>query len=100
VRGRPGRRGDDDARPLPVTSLAKRVVTFYRARGCHLCDSAQRVLATVQAEIPFRLVEVEIDGDPDLERAYRERIPVIAVDGEEAFTFFVHPDGLRRRLAG
>jgi glutaredoxin len=80
--------------------VAERVVTIYRARGCHLCESAQRVLATVQAEIPFRLVEVEIDGDPDLERAYRERIPVVAVDGEEAFTFFVHPDGLRRRLAG
>jgi glutaredoxin len=80
--------------------MADRVVTIYRARGCHLCDSAQRVLAAVREEIPFRLVEVEIDGDPDLERTYRERIPVVAVDGEEAFTFFVHPDGLRRRLAG
>jgi glutaredoxin len=80
--------------------VAERVVTIYLARGCHLCESAQRVLATVQAEISFQLVEVEIDGDPDLERAYRERIPVVAVDGEEAFTFFVHPDGLRRRLAG
>jgi glutaredoxin len=80
--------------------VAERVVTIYRARGCHLCDSAQRVLAAVREEIPFRLVEVEIDGDPDLERAYRERIPVVAVDGDEAFTFFVHPDGLRRRLAG
>jgi glutaredoxin len=80
--------------------MAERVVTIYRARGCHLCDSAQRVLAAVREEIPFRLVEVEIDGDPDLERTYRERIPVVAVDGEEAFTFFVHPDGLRRRLAG
>jgi glutaredoxin len=79
--------------------MADRVVTIYRARGCHLCDSAQRVLAAVREEIPFRLVEVEIDGDPDLERTYRERIPVVAVDGEEAFTFFVHPDGLRRRLA-
>jgi glutaredoxin len=80
--------------------MAERVVTIYRARGCHLCDSAQRVLAAVREEIPFRLVEVEIDGDPDLERTYRERIPVVAVDGEEAFTFFVHPEGLRRRLAG
>jgi glutaredoxin len=80
--------------------VAERVVTIYRASGCHLCDSAQRVLAAVREEIPFQLVEVEIDGDPDLERAYRKRIPVVAVDGEEAFTFFVHPEGLRRRLAG
>jgi glutaredoxin len=73
-------------------------VTIYLAGGCHLCESAQRVLGQVREEIPFRLVEVAIDGDPELERAYRERIPVVAVDGEEAFTFFVHPDGLRRRL--
>ena len=74
-------------------------VTIYLAQGCHLCESAQRVLASVREEIPFRLVEVAIDGDPELERAYRERIPVVAVDGEEAFTYFVHPDGLRRRLS-
>jgi hypothetical protein len=56
------------------------------------------VLAAVRQEVPFELVDIEIDGDPDLERDYRERIPVVAVDGEEAFTFFVHPEGLRRRL--
>jgi glutaredoxin len=73
-------------------------VTIYLAQGCHLCASAQRVIASVREEIPFDLVEVEIDEDPELERAYRERIPVVEVDGEEAFTYFVHPDGLRRRL--
>jgi len=78
--------------------LARRV-TLYGAEGCHLCESARRVLAGVRAEVPFELEEVDITGDPKLERAYRERIPVVAVDGEEAFTYFVHPDGLRRRLA-
>ena len=77
-----------------------REVTIYLADGCHLCESAQRVLATVRKDIPFRLVEVAIDGDPELERVYRERIPVVAVDGEEAFTYFVHPDALRKRLGG
>ena len=77
-----------------------REVTIYLADGCHLCESAQRVLATVREEIPFRLVEIAIDGDPELERDYRERIPVVAVDGQEAFTYFVHPDALRRRLGG
>ena len=75
-----------------------REVTIYLADGCHLCESAQRVLAAVREEIPFRLVEIAIDGDPELESAYRERIPVVAVDGQEAFTYFVHPDALRRRL--
>ena len=53
----------------------------------------------VRAEIAFELDEIDITGNEELERRYRERIPVVLVDGEEAFTFFVHPDGLRRRLA-
>jgi glutaredoxin len=75
-----------------------RKVQLYHAQGCHLCESAQRVLAKVRAEIPFELEQIDITGDPELEERYRERIPVVAVDGEEAFTYFVHPDGLRRRL--
>jgi hypothetical protein len=58
-----------------------------------------RVIEAVRAEIPFDLEEVDITGNEELERRYRERIPVVIVDGEEAFTFFVHPEGLRRRLA-
>ena len=77
---------------------AGRLVELVSAQGCHLCDSARRVLEDVRLEIPFELVEIDITGDPDLEARYRERIPVVLVDGEEAFTFFVHPDGLRRRL--
>jgi hypothetical protein len=52
----------------------------------------------VRGEIPFGLEEVDITGSEELERSYRERIPVVLVDGKEAFTYFVHPDGLRRRL--
>ena len=73
-------------------------MTLYHAAECHLCESARRVLAQVRAEVPFELEEINIGGDPELERRYRERIPVVAVDGVEAFTFFVHPDGLRQRL--
>ena len=74
-------------------------VTLYHAQGCHLCEGARRVLVQVQGDIPFELEEVDITGDEELERSYRERIPVVLVDGEEAFTYFVHPDGLKRRLA-
>ena len=56
------------------------------------------MLEQVRADTPFELEETDITGDPELERRYRERIPVVEVDGVEAFTYFVHPDGLRRRL--
>ena len=41
---------------------------------------------------------VDIGGDPALEAAYRESIPVVEIDGERAFTYFVQPDALRQRL--
>jgi hypothetical protein len=58
------------------------------------------VLERMRAEVPFELDETDISGDPELEHRYRERIPVVLIDGEEAFTYFVYPDALRRRLAG
>ena len=76
----------------------RKVVTVYGARGCHLCESARLVLERVRAEVDFDLEERDITGDPELEERYRERIPVVLVDGEEAFTYFVHPDALRRKL--
>jgi hypothetical protein len=56
------------------------------------------VIEGVRAEIPFELEEVDITGDEELEPRYRERIPVVLIDGEEAFTYFVTPAGLRRRV--
>jgi len=78
---------------------APKVVRLYSAAGCHLCESARRVLEQVRRDVPFELEEVDITGAPELERRYRERIPVVEVGGEEAFTYFVHPDALRRRLS-
>jgi glutaredoxin len=74
------------------------LVTLVHAEGCHLCESARRVIQGVRAEVSFELQEVDIAGDDELERRYRERIPVVLVDGEEAFTYFVTPEGLRRRV--
>ncbi|MDQ3671656.1 MAG: glutaredoxin family protein [Actinomycetota bacterium] len=53
-----------------------------------------------QAEAGFDLEVVSIDGDPDLEARYRELLPVVEIDGERAFTYFVGPTALRARLSG
>ena len=74
------------------------VVTLVHAEGCHLCESARRVIQGVRGEVSFELEEIDISGDEELEARYRERIPVVLVDGEEAFTYFVTPGGLRRRV--
>jgi len=74
-------------------------VTLYHAEGCHLCAAARRVVEAVRADLGFELEEVDIGGDPELEARYRELLPVLEIEGERAFTYFVQPDALRRKLA-
>jgi glutaredoxin len=74
-------------------------VILYSKPDCPLCDEARGALVRVRGRTPFDLAEVDITTDPGLEAAYRERIPVIAVDGEELFDFHVDEPALERRLA-
>ena len=74
-------------------------VILYTRPECHLCDEARDVLEAVRAELPFRLVERDITGDEALHRRYLDRIPVVEIDGEEAFELFVDGAELRERLA-
>jgi glutaredoxin len=77
-----------------------RHVVLYTRPGCCLCDTARDVLTNVGARHPsvFQLEERDIETDEALLRAYLERIPVIAIDGEEAFELSVDEGALERRL--
>jgi glutaredoxin len=77
-----------------VAAVTTNVVLFH-AEGCHLCERARGVLQAAGVEFD----EVDIGGDPELESAYREWLPVVEIDGERAFVYYVDPDALRRRLA-
>jgi glutaredoxin len=74
------------------------VVTLYGKPGCHLCDDARAVIERVRAERGFELEEVDVSLDPVLHRRYGERIPVVALNGEELCEFFVEDASLRDRL--
>ena len=75
-----------------------RTVTLYGRPGCHLCDDARAALERVRATRPFSLEEVDIETDDALFKRYLERIPVVALDGEELFELFVDEDALGRKL--
>jgi hypothetical protein len=77
-----------------------RRVVLYTRDGCCLCDDAREVLLRVRSGEPpaFELSERDIDSDDALHRAYLERIPVVTIDGQEAFELFVDEEELRRRL--
>ena len=77
-----------------------KTVTLYTRPGCHLCDDARAALERVRERAPFELVVVDIERDDALHRAYLERIPVVAVDGEELFDYFVDEATLTARVRG
>ena len=54
-------------------------VTLYTRKDCHLCEQAKADLNSLQAKHPHRLVEIDIDSDPMLQKAYLVEIPVVEV---------------------
>ncbi|MGH2866086.1 MAG: glutaredoxin family protein [Solirubrobacteraceae bacterium] len=78
--------------------MSREVVLFGRA-GCCLCDEARDVLMRVRTEHPFRFQECDIEADEKLLQAYLERIPVVTIDGVEAFSLFVDAAELAERLS-
>ena len=75
-----------------------RSVTLYGRPGCHLCDDARAALERVRSAHPFQLDEIDIERDDGLLARYLERIPVIALDGEELYDFRVDEADLAARL--
>ncbi len=73
-------------------------VVVYGRPGCHLCDEALAVLERVRTRLPFALEQRDIETDAELFKRYLERIPVVAIDGVEAFELFVDEHEFERCL--
>jgi hypothetical protein len=74
-------------------------VVVYHADGCHLCERALEQVRALRDELDFDLREVSIDGDPELEAAYREWIPVVEIDGRRRFTYYIQLDAFCQAVA-
>jgi hypothetical protein len=56
-------------------------LVLYTRAGCHLCDVMKAELARVRVSPPFRLVEVDIERDPELVARHGLSIPVVELAG-------------------
>ena len=73
---------------------------MYGRGYCHLCDDMVAALQRVQAEIGFELDVLDVDADPELERRFGERVPVLVdARGGEICHYWLNEDALRERLA-
>jgi 4a-hydroxytetrahydrobiopterin dehydratase len=69
-------------------------VTLYTRRECPLCDDAKAAIrgAVQLHRLPVVLYECDVDLDPDLHARFTNDVPVIYVDGVEAFRHRVSGD--------
>ena len=74
-----------DFSSLPATE--KPQVTLYTRESCHLCDGVKRQLVLLRQEADFEIREVNVDESEELRKRYGERVPVVAVNGREAFDY-------------
>jgi glutaredoxin len=80
------------------TRIDVSAITVYTTPDCHLCVEALTILRGLQDELGFDLRELDITTDDALHRVYFERVPVIALNGEELFDYFVDEAVVRERL--
>jgi glutaredoxin len=66
--------------------------------GCSLCADAATALGQVAAEAGLEAATVDVDGDPDLQAEFGDRVPVVLLDGREHSYFTVDVPRLRRDL--
>jgi glutaredoxin len=76
----------------------KAQVIIYSRPGCHLCDEAKLAMAAARCPEEYTLAEINIESDPELLRRYQFDIPVITIDGVEAFRHGLTAEAFRQRL--
>ncbi len=79
--------------------IAASRVRLLSKPGCHLCDEARLVVASVCAQTGDTFDEVDITKDAALMASYGEQIPVVFVDGEQHDFWRVDPERLRNALS-
>ena len=77
---------------MPIT------LEILTKEDCCLCDEAKIIIDRVLKDYQARLIITDIESDDDLFEQYKEKIPVLKINGEEHFVFKVHEITLRKKL--
>ena len=78
--------------------MQKANVTIYSRPGCHLCDEAKAAIRNAGCDESFVLEEINIESDHELLNEYKYDIPVVTIDGMEAFRHRVDVAEFRRKI--
>jgi glutaredoxin len=73
-------------------------LVLYSKPGCHLCEVMKKELAKADCAELYELQEINIESDAELFARYRHDIPVLMIDGVEAFRYRLTADSFRAYL--
>jgi len=74
------------------------VIEILTKSDCCLCDDIKEVVNKVLPDYPAKLVMTDIESDPTLYEKFKERIPVLKINGIESFVYKTNETTLRHKL--
>lgn len=75
-------------------------VVLYSKPGCHLCEEMKAEMSKAGCPDLYILDEINIENDAELLARYCFEIPVLCINGVEAFRHRLLADEFRARLIG
>ena len=78
----------------------KAQLILYTKPGCHLCDEMKREMKRAGCAELYVLEEVNIETESVLLERYRYEIPVLLIDGVEAFRHCLRAEDFKAKLSG
>ena len=76
----------------------KIVIEILTKNDCCLCEDIKKVVNRVLPDYPIRLLMTDIESDPTLYEKFKERIPVLKINGIESFIYKTNETTLRHKL--
>ena len=74
------------------------VIEILTKRDCCLCDDIKEVVNRVLPDYPAKLVMTDIETDRGLYKKFKERIPILKINGIESFVYKANETTLRHKL--
>ena len=73
-------------------------IEILTKKDCSLCDTAKSIIEKVLPDFPAQLQMTDIESSVDLFETYKEKIPVVRINGQESFVYKVHETTLSKKL--
>ena len=81
--------------------MSEITLTLIGKPGCHLCEDADAVVASVVQSLPelsLAVEELSIEDDKDLFDSYWDQIPVLLINGKVHNYWRIDPERLTQAL--